>query len=156
MTLHVYLPRNRFTYLLNSQSATLSLSRDAREEMSTYYLKCKQSVKDDCQETAQPRCLKATAVCCHKMPAGENVHTRPWFSNFGMHPNHLEGDSVAAQNAGPTPTVPYPAGLQCGLRTCISNKGWAADEPGTTPGEPPGQALSPAHEHWGQLNLTGD
>lgn len=32
--LHLDLPRSSFTYLLNSQSATLSLSRDAREEMS--------------------------------------------------------------------------------------------------------------------------
>lgn len=64
--LHLYLPRNSFTYLLNSQSATLSLSRDAGKEMSAYYLKCKQSVKDGGQETAHPRCLEATTVFCDK------------------------------------------------------------------------------------------
>lgn len=34
MPLHLDLPRSSFTYLLNSRSATLSLSKDAREEMS--------------------------------------------------------------------------------------------------------------------------
>lgn len=100
--LHLYFPRNSFTYLLNSQSATLSLNRDAREEMSAYYLECKQTVKDDCQETAHPRCLKATAVCCYKMPAGDGVHIGLWFSDFGKHQSHLEA-SFKHRLQGPPP-----------------------------------------------------
>lgn len=86
-----------------------------------YYLKCKQSVKDNCQETAHPRCLKATAVCCYKMPAGDKVHIGLWFSNFGTQPNHLE-DLLKHRMLCPTPRVPFPGGLGWGPRTCISNK----------------------------------
>lgn len=57
-----------------------------------YYLKCKQSVKDDCQETAHPERLTATAACYFKMSAGAEVHTGLWFTNCGVHQNHLEAE----------------------------------------------------------------
>ena len=87
MALHLYLLRNSF-YLPFKQPECHFIIKQRCQGRREYYLKCKQSVKDDCQETAHSERLTATAAattkCLQELKSTQacGVHQNTWRPSY--------------------------------------------------------------------------
>lgn len=116
MALHLYLPRNSF-YLPFKQPECHFIIKQRCQGRREYYLKCKQSVKDDCQETAHSERLTATAAATTKC-LQELKSTQACGAQTAAC-IRTPGGRVTAPHAGPSPRGPHPAGVGWDARTQV-------------------------------------